>query len=212
MSLSTKAHQLYRYLEERLLGNRAAPNYDEMRTAIKLKSKSDIKRYLSELRDAKLIDYEDGKPRSIVLLNIISRFVRIPIGGSISAGSPIDFINRMDTAIEYDHDCLYFHPDQLPKTDDGALVAFRVDGDSMIDANIQDGDWVILLTKFEKRIGDMLAFYLYDDQSLTLKHYDERGDQIVLRPANTNYKPIIKPREQVEALGKVVLVHRRYVA
>lgn len=144
MPLSKQSQALLKFLRERLLGNRAAPSYDEMAVAIKLKTKSNIKRYLEELRDAGFIDYEDGKPRSIVLLNAQTPIVRVPIGGSISAGKPIPFHNLLDPEITYEPDYLTFAADQMPKTNLGALIAFRVDGDSMIDANIQHGDWVIL--------------------------------------------------------------------
>lgn len=212
MSLSNKAADLLRFLEERLLNNRAAPSYDEMKAAIHLKTKSNMKRYLAELRDAGEIAMEDGKPRSIILLKAFSRVLRIPIGGSISAGQPIPPINRLDPAFETEHEHLTFTAAQFPKTDPRTLVAFKVDGDSMIDAHIRDGDWVILTTKFEKRPGDMLAFWLHDDQSLTLKHYATDGDYILLQPANPNYKTLRKHPDQVEAYGKVVRVERTYDA
>lgn len=212
MSLSPKANLLLRYLRQQLIGNRPMPSYEIIAAAIGLKSKSNISRYLDELKNAGVIDYEPGKPRTIVLLETSRNFVSIPIGGSISAGHPIPPASELNSYNLGEVEYLTFSRDMLPKSKFGPLVALRVDGDSMIDANIQHGDWVILTTEFDKRIGDMLAFWLKDDSSLTLKRYFEEGDIIILQPENPNYAPKRKPRELVEAQGKVIMVYRTFDA
>ena len=212
MALSNKAFFLLQYLRERLVGNRSAPSFEIMAQAIGLKSKSNIGRYLDELKEANQIDYERGKPRTIVLLEATTRIVRVPIAGSISAGKPIPSLNLLHSDIASEFEYLTFTKDQLPVSNSGTLIALRVDGDSMIDANVQHGDWVILTTQFEKHIGDMLAFELKDDQSLTLKRYFEENDEVLLQPENPRFSTLRKRREQVEAHGKVVLVYRRFDA
>src|SRR3989304_494229 len=99
----------------------------------------------------------------------------------------------------------------LPPTDKGEeLFALEVQGDSMIDAMINDGDIVILRPTQEARNGDMVAIWLSDKNETTLKYYYKEKDGYRLQPANPTMKPImLKKTESLEIKGKVVMVIRK---
>jgi repressor LexA len=90
------------------------------------------------------------------------------------------------------------------------LFALKVQGESMIDAMVNDGDIVILKPAQDARNGDMVAVWLSDRNETTLKYFYKEKDGYRLQPANPTMKPImIKKNEQVEIKGKVVMVIRK---
>jgi repressor LexA len=88
------------------------------------------------------------------------------------------------------------------------LFALRVQGESMIDSNVQDGDTIIMEQAREATNGQMIAAWLIDREETTLKHFYREKDQIRLQPANPEYKPIYSHPSQVQVQGRVVMVIR----
>ena len=209
MPLNKTALRLYQAIESFVAENHFGPTFEEMAERSAIKSKSNIKPYLERLRDAGLIGFEERIPRAVWLIRDLTRIVMVPKGGSISAGQPITPLDTPDPELGF----LPVPLSQLPDANQAQdLFAFRVDGDSMQDASIQDGDWVILNRQFTPREGDTLAFWLHDEQAMTLKRFIDDNDFVLLQPANPKYATKRKPRDQVEALGKVVHVIRSYDA
>jgi repressor LexA len=134
-----------------------------------------------------------------------ARRVRVPILGKIAAGNPIQ-VEAIDPAAAEDWI-------ELAEGLLGAnqpLFALRVQGDSMIDASVLDGDIVILRHQTTADDGDMVAAWIDGDEETTLKYLFRQGRDVRLQPANPNpeYKPIVRPAEKVRINGKVVSVIR----
>ncbi len=131
--------------------------------------------------------------------------VRVPILGKIAAGTPIQVDPRdpgnTDEWIDLAEGLLGVNE---------RLFALRVQGDSMIDASVLDGDIVILRHQNTANDGDMVAAWIEGDEETTLKYLFREGRNVRLQPANPNpdYLPIIRPAERVRINGKVVSVIR----
>jgi repressor LexA len=138
--------------------------------------------------------------------------LRIPILGPIAAGSPIP---ELDPNISYLMDSEAHAVDiarsLLPSKEKGEdLYALEVQGESMIDAMINDGDIVVLKPASDARNGEMVAVWLPRDNEATLKYFFKEKDRYRLQPANPTMKPIfVKKSEPLEIKGKVVMVIRR---
>jgi repressor LexA len=140
----------------------------------------------------------------------ITELLRIPILGRITAGE----LTPLPTS-----DFAYFDPEsavdvprsQLPareQVDD--LFALEVQGDSMIDAMVNDGDIIIMKPTREARNGEMVAIWLRDSNETTLKYFFLEGGRVRLQPANPTMKPIyIDDPRHVEIRGRVVMVIRQ---
>jgi len=133
--------------------------------------------------------------------------VRLPLLGRIVAGEPIpvpasDFPLMGDETIELTRDIL---------GDPEGLYALQVEGNSMIDALVHDGDIVIMRHQRRVENGEMVAVWLRDREEVTLKRfYQEKGGRVRLQPANPTMRPIyIDDPRQVEVQGKVVMVIRQ---
>jgi repressor LexA len=133
------------------------------------------------------------------------RRVRVPILGKIAAGNPIQ-VEAIDPAAA--EDWIELAEGLLGANQQ--LFALRVQGDSMIDASVLDGDIVILRHQNTADDGDMVAAWIDGDDETTLKFLFREGRNVRLQPANPNpqFKPIIRPAEKVRINGKVVSVIR----
>lgn len=137
---------------------------------------------------------------------------RVPILGPIAAGLPLP---ELDPNVSYMSDneanAVDIARSLLPskeKVDN--LFALEVQGESMIDAMINDGDIVVLRPATEARNGEMVAVWLPSNNEATLKYFFKEKDRYRLQPANPTMKPIyIKKSEPLEIKGKVVMVIRR---
>lgn len=132
--------------------------------------------------------------------------VRVPILGKIAAGSPIRADPR-DAATAEDWIDL---AEGLLGVPADQLFALRVQGNSMIDASVLDGDLVILRYQETADSGDMVAAWLEGDEETTLKYLYREGRNVRLQPANPNpdYIPIVRPADRVRINGKVISVIR----
>lgn len=125
---------------------------------------------------------------------VIADPINVPVVGRIAAGTPI----LADQLIED----VFPIPRQL--TGEGELFALRVSGDSMVDAAICDGDWVVIRRQPVAENGEIVAAML--DGEATVKVFQKRDGHILLLPRNEAYSPI--PADDVEILGRVVTVLR----
>jgi repressor LexA len=140
----------------------------------------------------------------------VGEMLQIPIAGRISAGLPLPIPST---------DFSYFDPDSmvdvaaslLPRGEKGeGLFALEVQGDSMIDAMVYDGDLVIMKRANEARNGEMVAVWLSDRDETTLKYFYLEKGRVRLQPANPTMQPIyIDDPSVVEIQGKVVMVIRQ---
>lgn len=127
--------------------------------------------------------------------------VQVPLLGYIRASEPLPtFDSFSDEMVELTVDMV--REPQL-------VYALRVQGESMRDASVHDGDLVVLRHQQTADPGDMVAAWLGEEQGLTLKRYYPEGKMIRLQPANEAYQPIMVPAGQVQIQGKVIAVIRR---
>jgi len=129
---------------------------------------------------------------------------RVPILGKIAAGQPIPVFPSEPTDpegwIELTEGMLNLPADHL--------FALRVQGDSMIDASVLDGDIVILHAQETANNGEMVAAWIEGDEDTTLKYLRREGNMVHLLPANPAYQPIVRPADKVRINGRVVSVIR----
>jgi len=188
------------------------PTVREIGNTIGVNSTSLVTYYLKRLEERGLIIREPSMSRAIQLTKTTTKEVAvrfndgellpIPFLGYIAAGVPINVEALAGSeTIEINR--------ALFGRDISNLYALKVQGDSMIDALINDGDIVILKHQDRVENGQMAAVWLTDEESTTLKKFYREGKQVRLQPANPTMDPIYVPTDHVEVQGKVVLVIRQ---
>lgn len=141
----------------------------------------------------------------------VEEFLRIPIAGRIVAGEPVPVPGSDFPYFDSEH-WVDVASSQLPAHSGsrGNLFALEVDGSSMIDAMVNDGDIVIMEPALEARNGEMVAVWLDDKEETTLKYFYLEDGKVRLQPANPTMDPIyIDDPSHVRIAGKVVMVIRQ---
>ncbi len=131
--------------------------------------------------------------------------IRVPVLGTIAAGLPIPVFGEGTVESAQEH--LELTRDIVK--DAKGVYALRVQGDSMIDALVHDGDTVIVRRTGDVQNGDMVAAWLVAEEETTLKRFYREGGTIRLQPANPAYQPIETTPDNVQVQGKVVAVIRQ---
>jgi repressor LexA len=188
------------------------PSIREIGEAAGISSTSVVTYYLKQLTEMNLIERDPKFSRAVRPTRFASRdVVRIPILGPIAAGLPIPVPDPQATYIGDEINGVDVARSILPeKEKTRELFALQVQGDSMIDAMINDGDIVILKKAVEARNGEMVAIWLPDRDETTLKYFYKEKDRYRLQPANPTMSPIYIPKDvPLEIKGKVVMVIRR---
>lgn len=216
-ALSERQKNILAFIRQYVQEHTRPPTIREIGSNVDISSTSVVNYNLGKLNDRGFIDRDAEVSRGLRLTNKARRFLgeaidavtdvvavvkRIPLKGSIVAGSPIEsFEGSFD-----EDDAIELSSSMLPeKTDD--LYALRVTGDSMIDAMVNDGDTIIMRhqTLADTRNGDMVAAWV--DGETTLKYYYNEGNRIRLQPANPTMEPIYVEHD-IEVQGKVIMVVR----
>jgi repressor LexA len=195
--------------EETEVSSTSVVNYylDQLEKWGYIKREKNISRGITLLKDA-LDTVIDQKIKPVI--QQIDEMLQIPIVGRIVAGLPVP-VPASDFNYFDSESVIQIARSMLPtrdKTDD--IFALEVQGDSMIDAMVNDGDIVVMRKAQEARNGDMVAVWLLDKDETTLKYFYQEGSRVRLQPANKTMQPIIvdDPRT-VQVQGKVLLVVRR---
>ena len=236
--LTRKQHELLVYINEYISKSGVSPSFDEMKDALDLKSKSGIHRLITGLEERGFLRRLPHRARALEVLrmpetaavgvtvrdparnkkfspNVIpgdfrkgglagrmvsapKRSVELPLYGKIAAGTPIEALRDTNT--------IEVPPGLLGR---GEHYALEVDGDSMTDAGIMDGDTVII-EKCEGADNGTIVVALLEDNEVTLKRWRRRGNSIALEPANKKYETRIFRPEQVKIQGRLVGLLRRF--
>ena len=226
--LTFKQNQLLSFLIKKIEENGVSPSYEEICKELSLKSKSGIHRIVKSLEERGYIErlknraraiapkkningqpyfanvisinkkINDLKPKEKIKINNIETN-RIPLLGKIAAGTPIEAISNNDKFID------------VPSSDPSyrECYALYIEGDSMIDEGILDGDIVIIEKKQDVKNGDIVVA-LIDKEEATLKKFRKRGDTIALEPANKSYKTQIYGPDRIIVQGKLKTLVRNY--
>jgi repressor LexA len=196
--LTDAQNELYSWIRDYMREFRHSPSIRQMMQAMGLKSPAPIQSRLKHLQEKGFISWQEGKARTLQIVDEILEGV--PIMGSVAAGGLIETFN--DTTENLDI------TDVLKKKN---VFALTVNGDSMIDACIADGDMVLMEPindSFSLRNGDIVSA-LVPGMGTTLKYFFKRGGKIFLEAANSNYDPIELNLSEVVFQGKLLAVWRK---
>lgn len=188
------------------------PSIREIGEDCDISSTSVVNYYLDQLEKSGHLERDRKISRGMRLTGNtpLGDMLRVPVLGVIQAGEPIPIPTSDFTSFTAD-DSVEIATSLMPAKEKGKeLFALKVQGESMIDAMVNDGDIIILKPAQDARNGDMVAVWLSDRNETTLKYFYKEKDGYRLQPANPTMKPImIKKNEQVEIKGKVVMVIRK---
>ncbi len=217
--LTKKQRELLLYIQEHMQNSDIAPSFEEMKDALNLKSKSGIHRLISALEERGYIQRLPHRARALEITRLPNdikqkqapaqqippamldhgEIITVPLHGKIAAGTPIE-------AILDEVNVVHIPTDLGGKTETYALT---IDGDSMINAGIHNGDTVII-ERCETASPGTIIVALVDDQEATLKRLRRAGNKIILEPENDDYEPQILEPERVKIQGKLVGLMRTY--
>jgi repressor LexA len=215
MTLSERQVRILEFIETYLAEHDYPPTIREIGKSVGISSTSVVKYNLERLQDKGKIKRSGDVSRGLRLLDsprsapsarvIPGDILAIRKLGLIAAGTPIAAVGEQDNP--FAGETLSLTRDLVPDT--ANIYALQVKGDSMIDALVCDGDWVIVKYQNAAERGDMVVAWITDREETTLKYYHPEGAQVRLQPANPAYEPIYVPAEQLEIQGKVVAVVRQ---
>lgn len=208
MALSERQNKILSFLKTFTLDNGYPPTIREIGKAVGITSTSVVNYNLDALQRAGMIYRDRTVSRGIRLTEdqrvtfAPADLIRIPMLGRIAAGEPLRVFTETDP-----EDTLELTRDLVPADQD--LFALTVQGDSMIDALINDGDIVVMRHTQTANNGEMVAAWLKDEGETTLKRFYHEGNRIRLQPENKLYEPIYVEPHNVEIMGRVVTVIRQ---
>jgi repressor LexA len=206
MRKSYDRNQILDFIRQFIDSEGVPPTIGEIQRGLNISSKSVVDRHLSALEDEGHISRNNGVTRGIEVAGMGKRTHSVPLLGTIAAGQPIP-VPTEDSWRSTALDTIDVPADFLPPS--GQVYALKVKGLSMIDALVDDGDIVVLESVKAADNGDMVAAWLKDEESATLKKlYREKG-RIRLQPANRSMEPIYVSPENLEIEGRVVAVLRQ---
>lgn len=182
------------------------PSVREIGEAVGLSSPSTVHSHLRTLQKLGYLRRDPTKPRAIEVRwdansgpNIERRPVRhVPLVGDVAAGTDVLAHENIEEVVPLPADL----------TGDGDLFMLRVRGDSMIDAGILDGDFVVARAQAQAEPGDVVVAGIPGDEA-TVKTWTRDGDRVVLVPANADLEPMAFDPAEVSVFGKVVTVMRK---
>ena len=201
--LTARQRQIYDFLVSYLDQHGFPPTVREICREFEIRSTKGVTDHLSALEKKGYIKKRREASRGIDIVNrrpIRDDAVEIPILGQIAAGIPLLAVENQDGHLTLDR--------SLAPT--GTLFALRVNGDSMVDAHILDGDYVVVKAQEHADDGEIVAVRI--DDEATVKRLYRREDQVILKPENETMSPMVYEGpdcEQIKVLGVVAAVVRR---
>ncbi len=216
--LTPKQYKLLMFIDNTIKETGCCPSFEEMKGAVGIKSKSGIHALIEELVEREFIRKLPHKARALEVLKI-PRFkprdiieeekkiklalqnssAQIPLYGKIAAGTPIE-------AIAYENETVSVPYDLVTR---GDFYALRIEGESMIEAGIMDGDLAII-KRAETAENGQIVVALVDDNEATLKVWQKKDNEIWLKPCNKDYEIRKLHPSQVKVQGILNGIIRSY--
>ena len=223
--LTKKQKNLLLFINKKLRSSGVSPSYEEMKASLNLKSKSGIHRLISALEERGFIKRLAHKARALEVIklpetasanDIYNSFspsvikggldseqeiggVEIPVLGKIAAGTPVEAIQNEVSRIPL--------PENIEKK--GEYFGLKVQGDSMIDAGIHEGDTVII-KRTDTADNGKIVVALIDEHEAMLKRIRKKGKVVALESANRNYETKIFGPDRVKVQGVLVSLYRNF--
>ena len=220
--LTKKQRDLLLFINERLHENGVAPSFDEMKDALNLKSKSGIHRLIGALEERQFIRRLPNRARALEILRLPNseeksapdnlfkpdfgnkeavsdpNTVDIPMHGRIAAGTPIEALEQYENI-----------PVPAAMVGFGTHYALEIDGDSMMEAGILDGD-TIVVQRCDTAENGTIVVALINEEEATLKTLYKKGPDVALEPSNRDYETQTYPANRVRIQGRLVGLLRQY--
>lgn len=202
MTLTKVQRKILDYLQSYSSEHGYAPSFEEIADAFNYNSLATVHEHLSNLDRKGYIRKSFNESRAIEILpsEVFPRAIELPIRGSVAAGLPIEAFEVNETIAV---------PDAFVRRA-GDHYVLRVRGDSMIEDQISDGDYVVVHDRPAADNGEMVIAMLEDAGATVKRYYRERDGRIRLQPANASMSPIYVHESQVRVQGIVVGVMRRF--
>ena len=224
--LTKKQKNLLLFINKKLRSSGVSPSYEEMKSSLNLRSKSGIHRLISALEERGFIKRLPHKARALEVLklpetasanDIYNSFspsiikggldesnaqetdTEIPVLGKIAAGTPVEAIQNEVARIPL--------PQNIEKN--GEYFGLKVQGDSMLEAGINDGDTVVI-KKTDTADNGKIVVALIDDHEAMLKRIRKKGKTVALESANKNYETKIFGPDRVKVQGVLVSLYRSF--
>ena len=201
IKMSKRQQDILNFIKDEVRTKGYPPSVREIGEAVGLASSSTVHGHLDRLEQKGLIRRDPTKPRAIEILDtdeqkVQTKFVNVPLVGKVTAGSPITAIENIDE---------YFPlPEKFTHHAENVFM-LEIVGESMIEAGIFDGDYVIVKQQQTANNGDIIVA-MTEDNEATVKRFFKEQDYIRLQPENSNMSPILL--RNVSILGKVIGVYR----
>jgi repressor LexA len=201
MHLTRRQKQILDFVGRHIERRGYAPTIEEIGEHFGLSSLATVHKHLTNLQDKGLIKRLWNRSRALELVptRIEVKAVELPLLGRVAAGSPIEAVASTETI---------FVPENMVGRQDTYVL--QVKGDSMIEEQIRDGDYVIVEDRKSARDGEMVIALLQGENVTLKKLFREPGGRVRLQPANSAMKPIVVNAEDVRVQGVVIGVLRKY--
>ena len=202
MPLTKRQKEILDFLEAFLGENGYPPSFEEIAHHFGYTSLATVHEHLENLRHKGYIRKSYNASRSIELVPAESHVaaIELPLLGLVAAGQPIEAVADQETLVV---------PEDMV-TRGGRHYVLRVRGDSMIEEQIRDGDYVVVNSRKTAENGEMVVALVHGDSATVKKFYRERDGRIRLQPANVTMQPMYFRSHEVIVQGIVVGVIRRY--
>jgi len=202
MPLTKRQREILNYLTTYAEQNGFAPSFEEIAENFAYNSLATVHEHLTNLERKGYIkrNYNESRAIEILPTEASPRAIELPLLGSVAAGMPIEALEHNETL------CV---PETLVGRS-GSHYVLRVRGNSMIDEQIRDGDFVVVNERQRADNGEMVIALLNGSSATVKKFYRERDGRIRLQPANETMQPLYVHENDISIQGIVVGVLRRY--
>jgi len=202
MALTKRQKEILDYLHEYVEDHGYAPSFEEIARHFRFSSLATVHEHLENLKRKGYIRKGYNESRSIELLPAQMRVaaVELPLLGTVAAGLPIEAVQ--------DNETIAVPEDMLARG--GYNYVLRVNGDSMIDEQIRDGDYLVVNSRQTAENGEMVVALVHGDSATVKKFYREPDGRVRLQPANPTMSPMYFSPSDVQIQGIVIGVIRRY--
>ena len=201
MHLTRRQKEILDFVASHISREGYAPTIEEIGHNFGLRSLATVHKHLANLQEKGLIKRAWNRSRALELVpsEMTVRAVELPLMGRVAAGSPIEAVQSTET--------IWVPEDMIGR---GQTYVLQVKGESMIEEQIRDGDYVIVEDRDTARDGEMVIALL-DGENVTLKKlYREAGGRVRLQPANSQMDPIYVDAARMRIQGVVIGVLRKY--
>lgn len=208
MALTKRQREILEFLTRFIAQEGYSPSLEEIAAHFDLSSVATVHKHVQHLLEKGLVRKVPNSSRSVEPVGFEeveshrteAEVVALPLLGEVAAGVPIEAIEQAGEIVV---------PVSIAATRGRPLFALRVRGDSMIDEQIRDGDYVVVESRVDARQGETVVVLIHGEEA-TLKKFYREGPVVRLVPANSSLQPMVFPAEEVEIRGVVRGLIRSY--